>query len=169
MVVLKDYFTPFHVLIGAMANDYVDPLAVLASNAANSLMFLGVDYLQAYVVHQWEPGVVTRTASPAMFAFTEGYVALGWAGFIYNGVVWSAGIALWRRLSRSNDQNFNAIAFALTIALAATVPRSQSMYFLKDIYLFFAPALGLYCIAAGLIPFGSRTSTRSTAQLNPGR
>lgn len=151
-ILLKDYYTPFHVLVGAMANGYIDPLTALRSNLANSLMFFNVDYLQYFVVERWDPGLVTRTASPAMFAFTEGYVVLGWAGLAYNGVIWAAGITLWRMLSRTTDDRFNALAFALALALAATVARSQSSYFIKDIYLFFIPALALYCVLAGCRP-----------------
>ncbi|MEI7967419.1 MAG: hypothetical protein WCJ69_00410 [Betaproteobacteria bacterium] len=147
---LKDYYWPFHVLIGAIAHNYIDPAAAIASNVGNALMFIGVDYLQSFVVEQWAPGSVTRTASPAMYAFTEGFVMLGWLGFIYNGVVWALGITLWRLLSRSNDEMFNALSFAATVAVAATVARTQSSYFVKDIYLWFLPTLSLYAIATGV-------------------
>ena len=164
---LKDYYTPFHVLIGAMANNYVQPAVVLLSNAANSLMFLKVDYLQFFVVEQWDPGSVTRSASPALFAFTEGYVALGWLGWIYNGVVWSLGYALWRSLSRSNDERFNAVAFAITIAMALVAARSQSSYFVKTLYLSFLPALILYGVASGLRWRGLRVRQPSNSNKSP--
>jgi len=151
-LLVKDYHVPFHVLIGAIHHDYVQPLAVLQSNLANALMFLNVDFLQAFVVQQWAPGTVTRAASPAMFAFTEGYVFAGWAGFLYNGVVLSLGLALWRRLSRGDHDGLNALAFAIVAAMAANVARSQSSYFIKDIYLFFLPALCVYCAATGIWP-----------------
>lgn len=159
---LKDYYTPFHVLVGAMEQNYVAPLTAISSNLANSLMFLGVDYLQYFVVEQWAPGSVSRSSSPALFAFTEGFVTLGWLGFSYNGVVWAAGIALWRKLSRTNNDHFNALAFCITLALAATMARSQSSYFIKDIYLWFLPALLLYALAAGLTP-AARRRTVGTA------
>ncbi len=147
---LKDYYWPFHVLIGAISYDYIDPAAVIASNVGNSLMFMGIDYLQKFVVDQWAPGSVTRTASPAMYAFTEGFVMLGWFGFIYNGIIWALGISLWRLFSRSNNEGFNALAFAITVAVAATVARTQSSYFIKDIYLWFLPTLALYAMATGV-------------------
>lgn len=147
---LKDYYWPFHVLIGAIANNYIDPAIVMASNVGNALMFLGVDYLQYFIVEQWASGTVTRTASPALYAFTEGFVMLGWFGFIYNGIVWASGISLWRLFSRSNDERFNALAFAITVAVAATVARTQSSYFIKDIYFWFLPTLVLYSMAVGV-------------------
>jgi hypothetical protein len=49
------------------------------------------------------------------------------------------------------------------VALAATVARSQSSYFIKDIYLFFAPALILYCLVAGLRPVARRHRLRTTS------
>jgi hypothetical protein len=146
---LKDYYAPFHVLIGAMANEFVDPITVAVSNGANALMFLNVDYLQYYVVELWASGTVTRAASPAMFAFTEGYVAFGWAGWIYNGLVWSLGFALWRSLSRTDNHRFNAIAFAIPLAMTLVVARSQSSYFIKMLYLSYIPALVLYALGSG--------------------
>ncbi len=151
-ILLKDYYTPFHVLIGAMANDFVSPLTVLISNSANMLMFLKVDYLQFFVVELWDPGTVTRAASPAFFAFTEGFLFLGWVGFVYNGIVWALGIALWRSLSRTRDPHFNAVAFAIVISMCAVAARSQSSYFIKTLYLSYIPALILYAIASGARP-----------------
>lgn len=148
-LLLKDYYWPFHVLIGAISYSYVDPVNTVKSVVANSLAFLGVDYLQAFVVNQWDPGNVTRTASPAFYAFTEGFMIAGWAGFVYNGIVFTVGLGLWRLLSRSSNESFNAIAFAICIAVAATVARSQSSYFIKNFYLWFLPALMLYALAAG--------------------
>ena len=151
-ILLKDYYTPFHVLIGTMANDFVSPLTVLTSNSANMLMFLKVEYLQFFAVELWSPDTVTRAASPAFFAFTEGYMFAGWFGFVYNGIVWALGIALWRTLSRTADNGFNCIAFAVTVSMIAVVARSQSSYFIKTPYLSFLPALGLYAIASGVRP-----------------
>lgn len=163
-ILVKDYYAPFHVLIGVIANEYIDPMVVLASNAANALMFLKVDYLQAYAVEQWDPGTVTRAASPAMFAFTEGYMFMGWGGFVYNGLIWTSGILLWRLMANTTHRGFNAVAFALPVAIAATVARAQSSYFIKDIYLSFAPALLLFCLANGARPrfLGQWTRTTST-------
>lgn len=149
-VLLKDYYWPFHVLIGAISHNYIDPVVAVASNFGNALMFVGVDYLQNFVVDQWASGSVTRTAGPAMYAFTEGFVMFGGFGFIYNGIVWALGISLWRLFSRSNDEAFNALAFSMTAAVAATVARTQSSYFVKDTYLWFLPAFALYAIAAGV-------------------
>ena len=148
-ILLKDYYWPFHVLIGAIAYQYVDPATAITSNFANSLMFLGVDYLQYFIVENWAPDTVTRASSPAMYAFTEGFVMLGWLGFLYNGVVWGLGLGIWRLLARTSDEKLNCLAFALAIALAATIARSQSSYLIKDIYLWFLPSLALYMIATG--------------------
>jgi hypothetical protein len=151
-LLLKDYYWPFHVLIGAISYTYIDPLNAIASNIGNSLAFLGIDYLQAFVANQWDAGNVTRTASPAFYALTEGFVMFGWVGFIYNGIIWSAGLGLWRLLSRSSNESFNALGFAICVAVAATVARSQSSYFIKNLYLWFVPALMLYAFATGLRP-----------------
>jgi hypothetical protein len=161
-LLLKDYYWPFHVLIGAISYSYVDPLNTIRSIVGNSLAFLGIDYLQAYVVNQWDPGGVTRTASPALYAFTEGFLIIGWSGFVYNGIIFAAGLGMWRLLSRSSNESFNAIGFAICIAVAATVARSQSSYFIKNLYLWFLPALVLYAVAAGFRPTRVKSSHSPT-------
>jgi len=149
---LNDYFSPYHVLIGAIHYDYVKPLNVVFSNFSNSLMFLNFDYLQSFIINEWAPYSVSRVSSPAMFAFAEGYAFLGMYGCVYNGMVFTLGIALWRFFSISTNRLFNAIAFSVTIAMVLTVARSQSSYFIKDVYLFFFPAFLLYCSVVGIWP-----------------
>ena len=113
-------------------------------------MFLGVNYLQFFVVENWDSGSVTRAASPAMFAFTEGFVAAGWLGWIYNGIVWSVGFTLWRSLSSTNSKQLNAIAFAIPLMMVMVTARCQSSYFIKTLYFYFLPAFGLYFLATGI-------------------
>lgn len=155
-LLLNDYYTPFHVLIGAIAVDFVEPAKAIVSNLANSLIMFGVPYLQFDIVETFNPGTVTRSASPAMFIFAEGWVIGGWIGFIWNGMVVAAGVALWRLLACSNDERWNALAYAITVCLAITAVRSQSAYFIRNIWMWFIPALALYCVASGARPVALR-------------
>ena len=85
---------------------------------------------------------------------------LGWLGFIYNGLVFSLGISIWRKLSRTTSYSFNSIASSITIALVVTCVRSQSMYFIKHLWLTFLPSFLLYWSATGIAPSFRNPLTR---------
>lgn len=157
-VLFKDYYLPFHMLILAMADNYVDPVSVLISNSANTLILLNVPYLQHFVMDHSGAGYVTRSASLALYVFTEGFVAAGWLGFVYNGFVLTTLLTIWRLLSRTGDRRINVVAGALCVAMAAGVARGQTSYLIKDLYISLLPALLLFCLAIGRIPISLRFS-----------
>lgn len=160
LILLKDYYAPSHILIAAMALDYVEPGEVLVSNSANALILLKQPYLQTTVADLFNPGVSSRSASYAFYLFSEGYIAMGWLGFLYNGLVVFAGVALWRRLANSNSSYYNLFMISLVATQAANIARSQSSYFVKDIYMFFIPAMLLFFLATGLRPWLGRKAQR---------
>jgi hypothetical protein len=151
-ILFQDYYAPSHLLIAAIEYNYVDPAEVIVSNLSNTFVLLNYPYLQYFVTELFNPGVTTRSASYAFYLFTEGYIAMGWAGFIYNGIVVFAGFSLWRALASSDNINFNLFIYALISTQLANIARSQSSYFLKDIYVFFIPAMILFYLATGLRP-----------------
>lgn len=155
-VLFQDYYSPYHVLLGAMANNFVAPLTVIQSNVANSVVFLKVPYLQEYIVNYFNPGTVTRTASPAMFLFAEGYVFAGWLGVIYNGVVISACLGFWRLLTNFRQPEVSSLMTTMCVAMAANVARSQTSYFIKDLPLWFIPAYVYYSLFIGAKPWAIR-------------
>jgi hypothetical protein len=71
-ILLKDYYGPFHILIAAMAFDYIDPWEVIVSNSANTVILLKQPYLQTTVAELFNPGVATRSAGYAFYLFSEG-------------------------------------------------------------------------------------------------
>jgi hypothetical protein len=151
-LVNQDYFSPSHILITAMANEYSDILEVLSSNVANSLVLLSHPYLQQTVMDLFIPGIASRSQGYAFYILAEGYLAFGNLGFIYNGLVVALGVALWRKLASSNNGVFNMFLFALIATQFANVVRGQSSYFVKDLYVFFLPAMILFYLATGLRP-----------------
>ena len=155
-IIFKDYYAPAHILIASMALNYVDPIAVITSNSANALIKLNYPYLQYIVAQLFNPGVSTRSASYAFFMFSEGYIALGWFGFIYNGLIVFLGIALWRSMANSNNNFYNYFLIGLVSTQLANIARSQSSYFVKDVYMIFLPAMFLFFLATGLRPWLGR-------------
>ena len=148
----KDYYSPSHILIASMALHYIDPVEVIKSNSSNALFKLNHPYLQATVADLFNPGVSTRSSSYAFYLFSEGYLALGWFGIVYNGLIVFLGIALWRTLANSNNHYYNLFLISLVATQLANIVRSQSSYFVKDIYIFFIPAIVLFFLATGLRP-----------------
>lgn len=151
-IIFKDYFAPSHILLAAIAYDFVHPIEVLKSNVLNALVMFGHPYLQATVTELFNPGISTRSSSYAFYIFSEGYIALGKAGFLYNGVVVGIGVLLWRKMAATNNIYYNMFVLALVSTQMANVVRGQSSYFIKDVYLYFLPAMALFFLATGLRP-----------------
>lgn len=143
-VLLKDYYSPAHILFAAIGNQATMPFQVITSNAANALMFLGQPYLQAPVTDLFYPGGATRGASYGFYPFTEGYLFAGFYGFIYNGVVLGALLVLWRSLARTGSPEFNDFLLALLGSMMVNLVRGQSSYYIKYLYTFVLPNAALY-------------------------
>jgi len=156
MILYKDYFAPSHILIAAMALNYINPWEVIVSNSANALVLFKQPYLQTTVAELFNAGVSTRSASYAFYLFSEGYIAMGWFGFLYNGIMAFTGMAIWRRLANSSSSYYNIFMISLLATQAANIVRGQSSYFVKDIYMFFIPAMILLFLATGLRPWLGR-------------
>jgi len=162
-ILYKDYFAPAHILIAAMGLQYVDPLEVLASNSANSLVLLKHPYLQETVTELFNPGITTRSSSYAFYIFSEGYLALGRLGFFYNGLVVFLGVSLWKRLSHSNNHYYNLFMLSLMATQSVNIARGQSSYFIKNIYMIFLPAMFLFYLGTGLIPWLGRRINKNSS------
>ena len=161
----KDYFAPAHILMAAMGLQYVDPLEVLASNSANSLILLKHPYLQETVTELFNPGIATRSSGYAFYIFSEGYLALGRFGFFYNGLVVFLGVSLWKRLSHSNNHYYNLFMLSLMATQVANIARGQSSYFIKNIYMIFLPAMVLFFLGTGLMPWFGRVIYKDSSAI----
>ena len=163
----KDYYAPAHMLFAAISFDYVEPLEVIRSNTANALVKLNVPYLQATITDLFRPDVATRSAGYAFYVFTEGYMAMGFFGFIYNGIVLVLGITLWRKAAGTNSREFNLFLLALMGSMVVNVVRGQTSYFVKYLYTFLLPGMLLYCAVMGMqlrIRFGLGRRDQPLAQ-----
>lgn len=149
-LLLKDYYAPAHMLFAAMANGFIEPAQVIVSNFSNSLVMLHQPYLQEPITNLFRPGVATRSTGYAFYVLTEGYVFMGGAGFIYNGLVLLVGLSVWRKLARSNSKRLNEFLLAIMGCMLVNLVRGQSSYLVKYLYTFVMPGMILYCLLAGL-------------------
>jgi hypothetical protein len=145
----KDYYAPAHMLFAAVAYSIVDPLLVAASNSANALFLIGYPYLQSSITDVFNPGVASRSAGYAFYALTEGYLVAGSFGFLYNAIVLTFGMALWRGLALTRSHQFNFFLLGLMGCMTVNLVRGQSSYFIKYLYTFILPGVLIYLPLAG--------------------
>lgn len=146
---MKDYFSPAHILFAAIGLNYIDPGEVLTSNAANALILLGYPYLQATVTEMFNPGIATRSAGYAFYIFSEGWLFSGFSGFIYNSIVVAGGLLLWRRLANTRTPELKLLLIALFGSMVVNIARGQSSYFIKYIYTYVFPGVLMFLFFAG--------------------
>ena len=151
-IILKDYFAPAHLLYTAINYNFIDPLLVLKSNFANSLILLNVDYLQMPITELIAPGVANRSQGFAFYLFTEGYLFMGFLGFIYNALMLSCGLFIWYIIYNSNLKPFRIMILTIMCTQVANLARSQSSYFYKDILVIFIPIFLFIYLSSGLRP-----------------
>ncbi|MGN6263110.1 MAG: hypothetical protein ACTHNO_20440 [Ralstonia sp.] len=148
-LLVKDYYPPAHMLFAAAAYDEIDPYEVIASNSANAAVMFGYPYLQETITNLFRPGLATRSVGYAFYILTEGFLFMGYWGFIYNGLVLTAALALWRRLASSNSREFNLLLLGLFGCMLVNLVRGQSSYFVKYLYTFVLPNALLYLSLVG--------------------
>ena len=169
-ILMNDYYAPAHMLYGALAYEYVNPLVVLKSNCCNSLFMLKSPLLQTYIMELVDPGTTSRTASYAFYLFTEGYMFMGGWGFLYNAIMLVFWIWIWDRMRSSRNVNYNQVILGVAATQLANIARSQSAYFAKDLYMLFGPLFVLLYLSSGLYPevISWRRSLNSSGDLAEG-
>jgi hypothetical protein len=137
IILLKDYYAPMHILYASIALDFISPIEVILSNSANALIQIGYPYLQQTITDLFNPGIATRSQGYAFYIFSEGYIFMGFLGFLYNGIVVFLGLALWRFLANSKCELYNNCIYGLIGTHIIHLSRNQSSYFVKDFYTFY--------------------------------
>ena len=151
LILQNDYYAPSHILVASIANNYIDPMKVLTSNLSNALVFINEPYLQLEVMDLFIPNVlINRSSSYAFYIFTEGYLVMGFYGFIYNGMLLFFGLFLWRKLANTPNNYFNIFVISLISLQMINIVRGQSSYLIKDVYMSFIPILFLMYLYTGL-------------------
>lgn len=149
-IVRNDYYAPAHMLFAAVAFDFVDPIAVIRSNSANALILFGEPYLQQTVTQLFRSDIATRSAGYAFYIFTEGWIFAGPWGALYNAIIPTAGLWLWNKLSSTDNRFANSLIQMLVASMLINVTRGQSSYFIKYLYTFILPNIGIAMLLTGL-------------------
>jgi hypothetical protein len=139
---------PSLLLFASIHHELVFPDEVIRSNVLNSVLFMGYPYLAETIGKFLNPSV-TRTQGYAYYLLAEGFNFAGWFGILYNALVVWGGLSLWRKLFLKGDKDFNNFMAACMAMQAIAIVRGQSVYFIKDIYLFWMPLAILYHLATG--------------------
>jgi hypothetical protein len=148
----QDYFDPSLLLFTSMYYELIFPAEVIRSNASNTIVFMGYPYLSERVGRFVNPVGVDRSHGYAYYLLTEGYNLAGWFGILYNALVFWGGLALWQKLFLRGDREFNRFMIAIMAMQVLAIVRGQSVYFIRDIYLFLLPAALLFSLATGVKP-----------------
>ena len=148
-IIVNDYFAPSHVLITTIALEFNSFPEVLRSNSANALLGFGYPLLQTTVMEQINPGVSSRTTGYGFYMLSEGPLALGVYGFIYNSIVIVFAYFLLRCFATTDSAFFNTFCLMLLCAYCANFSRTQTSFFIKYIYTFLFPAFLLFFLATG--------------------
>ncbi len=145
-IIRNDYFAPAHILFAAIAFGYVQPMEVIVSNFSNALIRFNYPYLQQPITDLFRPNVATRSAGYAFYVFSEGYVFMGFWGFLYNAIVPSLYLKLWNKIVCTNHPMVNNMINAILATMAINLVRGQTSYFIKYGYTFVLPVM-LFAVA----------------------
>jgi len=149
-IVRNDYYAPAHMLFAAVAFNFVDPMLVIRSNSANALILFGQPYLQQPITDIFRMDLATRSAGYAFYIFTEGWMFAGRWGVLYNALIPSAGLWVWNKLSSSDNRFASMLLKMLFASMLINVTRGQSSYFIKYLYTFIFPNVGIAMLIVGL-------------------
>lgn len=148
-LIAKDYYYPAHMLFAAVKYGIVDPVEVLISNTSNALIMINQPYLQQTVTDYFLSEFATRTQGFAFYVFTEGYMVMGGAGFIYNGIVLVLFLVIWRRIAATNDTSSSIAMLSLMGTMLVGLTRGQTAYFIKGLYFYVLPGFWIYLWLSG--------------------
>jgi hypothetical protein len=147
VILMQDYYLPSHTLFISMHYNIIDPIEVIKSNLANSLIKMKYPYLSTKIVERVTGSTDDRGAGWAYHYFVEGYNAIGLLGVFYNAFFWNLGMILWIRLTQSNNRKHNKAMLSISVLVIVLVMRSQTSAFFQFYWLILLPGLGLLLLA----------------------
>ena len=146
-IILQDYFVPSHTLFVSMEYKIVDPLEVIKSNLANSLVLLKYPFLTTTIIAEEKGEASERGVGWAYHYFVEGYNFMGMFGVLYNALFWNLGLLLWYKLAQSNNSNHNRVMLSIASLLIISTMRGQTSSFIQFYWMILLPGLALTLLA----------------------
>ena len=140
MLLLQDYYLPSHTLFLSIYYDIIDPVEVIKSNFANSLVKLKYPFLTTTILNRGFGIDFERGVGWA-------YNASGFFGVFYNALFWNLGMLLWIRLTQSNNTRHNKSMLAISVLVIISVMKSQNSAFIQFYWLILLPGLVLLLLA----------------------
>tara|TARA_B100001769_G_C22077144_1_gene580141 strand:+ start:107 stop:1360 length:1254 start_codon:yes stop_codon:yes gene_type:complete len=147
VILLQDYYLPSHLLFMSMYYDIVDPVEVVKSNFANSLVKLKYPFLATTILERGFGWDNVRGVGWSYHYFIEGYNAFGLLGVFYNALFWNLGMILWIRLTQSNNKRHNKSMLAILALVIVSVMKSQTSAYIQFYWLILLPGLALLLLA----------------------
>lgn len=130
--------------------NYINPIEVIVSTIIKSFIGNDYPYLFETLGKLYASFNLNATYSFAHFLFADGFVFLGYLGFLYNGIVIGAFILLWQSLTQTNDRDFNNIILCAEATLIMALIRGSGMgNFIKYLYVYIAPIIVIYLLLTG--------------------
>lgn len=142
-ILLQDYYLPSHTLFVSMQYGIIDPVEVIKSNTANSLVLLDYPFLTTTIMERGFGTKEDRGVGWGYHYFVEGYNAFGMFGIFYNALFWNLGMILWIRLTQSNDRRYNKGMLAILVLVITLTMKSQTSAFIQFYWLILLPGLAL--------------------------
>ena len=146
-ILLQDYYLPSHTLFVSMNHKIIDPIEVVKSNFTNSLVYFNYPFLTNTILLRGLGIDNDRGVGWSYHYFIEGYNALGLLGVFYNALFFNLCMALWIRLSRSNNSRHNKVMLAISALMIVSTMKSQNSAFIHNYWLILLPALALLLLA----------------------
>lgn len=143
----QDYFYPSHTLFISMYYEIIDPIEVLKSNLANSLVLLKYPFLSTLIVEKATGEKHERGRGWSYHYFVEGYNVMGMLGVFYNALFWNLGMLLWFKLTRTTNKNHNKAMIAISGLVIILVMRSQTSAFIQFYWMILLIGLVLLLLA----------------------
>ena len=147
VVLFQDYYLPSHTLFISMNYKIIDPIEVVKSNFANSLISFNYPFLTNTIMERGLGFDNVRGVGWAYHYFVEGYNAMGLLGVFYNALFLNLCMILWIRLTQSNNKRHNKAMLSILSIIIALVIKGQTASFFKFYWLILLPALVLLILA----------------------
>lgn len=129
---------------------YIDPIEVIIATIAKSFPLTRHPYLYMTVSSLFSRITVDGVSGFGYFLLSDGYIAMGYMGFLYNGFVCGGLLLFWRKLANTNDKEFNFVLLALMSSVLMSLVRGAgNCYFIKYIITVFIPCMFVYLKLSG--------------------